>query len=84
MVNVEHSLKSESEICPTVTLATTNQTCPDPGHRGGKPATNRLSYGTAGYMGVRLIAHPHLLPRLSRCVSNLPPSPVHLYGIMLN
>jgi hypothetical protein len=31
-------------------LSTTNPTCcPDvnPGRRGGKPATNRLSYGTA-------------------------------------
>jgi hypothetical protein len=33
------------------TLSTTNPTLPDPGsnpsRRGGKPATNRLSYGTA-------------------------------------
>jgi hypothetical protein len=32
-------------------MSTTNPTCPDvgsnPGRRGGKPATNRLSYGTA-------------------------------------
>jgi hypothetical protein len=37
--------------CPSATLSTTNPTCPDPGskpgRRGGKPATNRLSYGAA-------------------------------------
>jgi hypothetical protein len=35
---------------PNVPLSTTNpKCCPDanPGRRGGKPATNRLSYGTA-------------------------------------
>jgi hypothetical protein len=36
---------------PTATLSTTNPTWPDPGsipgRRGGKPATNRLSYGAA-------------------------------------
>jgi hypothetical protein len=35
---------------PSAALSTTNPTCcPDanPGRRGGKPATNRLSYGTA-------------------------------------
>jgi hypothetical protein len=32
-------------LCPTQTA----HACPDwnPGHRGGKPATNRFSYGTA-------------------------------------
>jgi hypothetical protein len=38
------------ETCPGATLSTTNPTWPDlgsnPVHRGGKPATNRLSYGT--------------------------------------
>jgi hypothetical protein len=36
---------------PSATLSTTNPTWPDPGsnpgRRGGKPATNRLSYGAA-------------------------------------
>jgi hypothetical protein len=41
-----------SEItCPSATLFTTNSTWPDlgsnPDRRGGKPATNRLSYGKA-------------------------------------
>jgi hypothetical protein len=37
--------------CPSATLSTTNPTWPDLGSKsgrsGGKPATNRLSYGTA-------------------------------------
>jgi hypothetical protein len=37
--------------CPGATLSTTNPTWPDqglnPGRRGGKPATNRFSYGAA-------------------------------------
>jgi hypothetical protein len=43
--------KYSEETCPSATLSTTNPTWPDPvlntGRRGGKPATNRLSYGTA-------------------------------------
>jgi hypothetical protein len=39
------------KTCPSATLSTTNPTWTDPGsnlgHRGGKPATNRLSNGTA-------------------------------------
>jgi hypothetical protein len=39
------------ENLPSTTLSTTNPTWPDPGanpsRRGGKPATNRLSYGAA-------------------------------------
>jgi hypothetical protein len=43
--------KYSEETCPSATLFTTNRTWPDlgsnPGRRGGKLATNRLSYGTA-------------------------------------
>jgi hypothetical protein len=42
--------KYSEKTCPSDALSTTNPTCcPDanPGRRGGKPATNRLSYGTA-------------------------------------
>jgi hypothetical protein len=38
--------------CPSAALPTTNPTCcPDvnPGRRGGKPASNRLRYGTANF-----------------------------------
>jgi hypothetical protein len=43
--------KYSEETCPSATLSTTNSTWPDPGsnpgRRGGKPATNRLTYGAA-------------------------------------
>jgi hypothetical protein len=42
--------KYSENTCPNAALSTTNPTCcPDanPGCCGGKPATNRLSYGTA-------------------------------------
>jgi hypothetical protein len=43
--------KYSEKTCPSATLSTTNPTWPDPGlnpcRRGGKPATNRLSYGAA-------------------------------------
>jgi hypothetical protein len=35
------------KTCPSATLSTTNPTWRYLGHRGGKPANNRLSYGTA-------------------------------------
>jgi hypothetical protein len=52
---VEWKLAGETEElgenCPTATIFTTNFIWPDtgsnPGLRGGKSATNRLSYGTA-------------------------------------
>jgi hypothetical protein len=43
--------KYSEKTCPSATLSTTNPTWLDPGLnsgcRGGKPATNRLSYGAA-------------------------------------
>jgi hypothetical protein len=43
--------KYSKKICPSATLSTTNLTLPDlgsnPYRRGGKPATDRLSYGPA-------------------------------------
>jgi hypothetical protein len=43
--------KYSKKTCPSATFSTTNPTWPDPGskpdRRGGKPATNRLSYGAA-------------------------------------
>jgi hypothetical protein len=45
------NLSTRRKTCPSATLSTTNPTWPDPGsnpgHRSGKPATNRLSYGAA-------------------------------------
>jgi hypothetical protein len=43
-------LKYSDKTCPSAALSTTNPTCcPDanPDRRGVKPASNRLSYGTA-------------------------------------
>jgi hypothetical protein len=53
------------KTCPSASLSTTNPTCcPDtnPGSRDGKPAINRLSYGTA-FMYVITGASP-LMPIL--------------------
>jgi hypothetical protein len=59
MMSVEQSVELElggetnysQKTCPHATLSTTNPTWPDlgwnPGRRVGKPATDRLSYGTA-------------------------------------
>jgi hypothetical protein len=53
---VEWKLARETEVlgknCPSATLPIKNPAIPDlestPGRNGGKPATNRLSYGTVG------------------------------------
>jgi hypothetical protein len=58
VIGVEHSVewlsgetKYSEKPFPSVAFSTSNPTWPDrgllPGRRGGKPATNRLSYGTA-------------------------------------
>jgi hypothetical protein len=43
---------TRGKTCPSATLSTTNPTWTDPGSnpgvRVGRPATNRLSHGTAG------------------------------------
>jgi hypothetical protein len=48
--NWQGKSKYSEKTWPSATLSTTNPTWPDlgsnPGSRGGKPATNRLSYGT--------------------------------------
>jgi hypothetical protein len=53
--------KDSEKTRPSATLSTTNPTWPDlgsnPGRRGGKPATNRLSYGTA-----QLVTYPDTNP----------------------
>jgi hypothetical protein len=58
------------KTCLSATLSTTNPTWPDPGsnpgHRGGKPATKRLSYGAAP-MGdlLKTLFHTALVPSKS-------------------
>jgi hypothetical protein len=53
--------KYSEKTCPSATLSTTNPTRLDPGlnpgRRGGKPATNRLSYGVALSVAV---LRPHI------------------------
>jgi hypothetical protein len=39
--------RTRGKTCPSATLSTTNPTWTDPGLRGERPATNRLSHGTA-------------------------------------
>ena len=39
--------RTRRKTCPSATLSTTNPTWTDPGLRGERPATNRLSHGTA-------------------------------------
>jgi hypothetical protein len=59
--------KYSDKTCLSATLSTTILTCLDPGlnpgRHGGKPATNRLSYGAALYIRVtdvsRVIVHDH-------------------------
>jgi hypothetical protein len=69
--------KYSDKTCPSATLSTTNPTWPDQGsnsgRRGGKPATNRLSYG----------ADLHPVPR-SRKVELYLRSPICLHGIVFN
>jgi hypothetical protein len=59
--------KYSEKTCPSAALSTTNPTCcqdANPGRRGGKPATNRLSYGTAifaSYFRAKYPTHCRLL-----------------------
>jgi hypothetical protein len=57
-------LKYSEKTCPSATLSTTNPTWLDPvlntGRRGGKPATNRLSYGAAFLHRIEFRADPFM------------------------
>jgi hypothetical protein len=48
---LEGELKYSEKTCPIANFSTTKPMWPDlgsnPGRRGGKPATNRFSYGAA-------------------------------------
>jgi hypothetical protein len=63
--------KYSEKTHPSATLSTTNPTWPDPGlnpgRRGGKPATNRLSCGTASYIIVLLL---QLSPYIGEIIGN--------------
>jgi hypothetical protein len=51
------SRRTRGKTCPSATLSTKNSTLTDPGTnpglRGGRPAANRLSHGTAYVLGLR-------------------------------
>jgi hypothetical protein len=73
--SVEWELAGETEVlgetCPSATLSTTNPTWLDrgwnPGRRGGKPATSRLSYGTAdSRLGGAIMQNVHTMVTLGR------------------
>jgi hypothetical protein len=78
--NWHGKLKYSEKTCPNATLFTTNPAWPDlgsnPSRRSGKPATNRLNYGTAA---LRLEANflvapltPHgLTPFIWICMSEM-------------
>jgi hypothetical protein len=82
--NRQGKAKYSEKTCPNSTLFTTNQTWADlgsnPGRRGGKPPTYRLSYGTA--LIVLLILIPHNIPLSSICHLDL--VKVAIYGQTTN
>jgi hypothetical protein len=65
--NWQRKPKYSEKTCPSATLSNTNPTWTDPGsnpgRRGGKPATNRLSYGTTHQLykrtGTAIKVRPH-------------------------
>jgi hypothetical protein len=82
--------KYSEKTCPSATLSTTNPTWPDVGsnrgHRGGKPATNRLSYGTAICYVLRLRIEgfwKRANPSKSRHGTFLPHQSTFLYKLCL-
>jgi hypothetical protein len=74
--NWQGKSKYSEQTCPNDTLSTTNPTWPglgsNPGHRGGKPATNHLSYGAAlrHYITTRLNSQ-HTNGNQKRNIANL-------------
>jgi hypothetical protein len=61
------------KTCPSATLSTTNPTWPDPGSNsgccGGKPASNRLRYGTA-YWHIVWIKNSETWPKVRHFPAN--------------
>jgi hypothetical protein len=54
--------KYSEKTCLSVTLSTTNPTWSDPGHRAGKPATDRPSYGSAYIPRTQSLNCTYILP----------------------
>jgi hypothetical protein len=59
----EETRRTRGKTCPSATLSTTNPTWTDSGSnpvlRGGRPAANRLSHGTAMNAIVATVCHWH-------------------------
>jgi hypothetical protein len=71
--NWQEKPKYSEKTCPIPTLSITNATWPDlgsnPGRRGGKPAANRLSYGTAdSILTSQDTAFPLRCPKILYCI----------------
>jgi hypothetical protein len=70
------------KTCPSATLSTTNPIWPDlgwyPGRRGGKPATNRLSYGTAPLLMLLHVMCVHVTPKYRATVTSRTRVPLKL------
>jgi hypothetical protein len=73
--NWQGKWKYLEKICRSVALSTTNPTWPDsginPGLRGGKPATTRLSCGTAGISLPSFTANRYNILRRFKCGLNI-------------
>jgi hypothetical protein len=58
---MQYECTDAGEMSDSAALSITDPTCPalgsNPGHRGGKPATNRLSYAMAKYYTFNTILH---------------------------
>jgi hypothetical protein len=68
--------KYSEKTCPSSTLSTTNPTWSDlgwnPGRRGGKPATNRLSYDTASKKALKVCQRNLVLGvHIKTCLANI-------------
>jgi hypothetical protein len=69
--NLKEKPKYLEKTYPSATLSTTNPTWPDlvsnPGRCCGKPATNRLSYGTVGLKLFWIDPGPHITETMIKC-----------------
>jgi hypothetical protein len=61
MIFLQGKPKYSEKTCPSATLSTTNPTWINPGLRGERPATNRLSHGTAPLIKLKCDNEEHLL-----------------------
>jgi hypothetical protein len=69
------NLSTRGKTCPSATLSTTTPTRTDsglnPGLRGERPATNRLSHGTALFLLLLLLVFSHCVAVICNIQRNL-------------